>query len=524
MYRGRGRCRGREDLRGGATPRSGRHYTASVDDQSQFRRRNPEQERPWHVKNQRFVYVEKGKVGQCSAEPMSGGSKEVKCLNASDVVHEGNNPLSSAQHGSEDLHVDEDVRQDGQILPKVAGDSAVSCEFSNKIDISCQHNETSPINKNGGKGGPSPIKSPNTSASDAKSLSSEHLLSAQLCSEDSYMGEETTPAMQNLTKVTGNSALARDFSNKFSISNQKNETSPPYKYSCNSSPSPVRSLNTAASDGKPENSEISTVHAPFDICPQNTSAVKLKPSLLVTNRERRNEIKRKSDGQNGSILRPGMVLLRRYISLSDQVKIVKRCRELGLGTGGFYQPGYRDGAKLHLNMMCLGKNWDPETSKYGDVRPIDGVKPPVIPNEFYEFVENAIKDSHSLIGKELNIGNAEGVLPWMRPDICLVNFYSANGRLGLHQDRDESSESLRNCLPVVSFSIGDTADFLFGDQRDVDAAQKITLESGDILIFGGQSRHVFHGVAAIHSNSAPKALLEETNLRPGRLNLTFRQY
>ncbi|KAL5579620.1 hypothetical protein UlMin_012062 [Ulmus minor] len=514
MYRGRGRCRGREDLRGGATPRSGRHYTASVDDQSQFRRRNPEQERPSHVKNQRFVYVEKGKVGQSSAEPMSGGSKEVKCLNASDVVHEGNNPLSSAQHGSEDLHVDEDVRQDGQILLKVAGDSAVLCEFSNKIDISCQHNETSPINKNGGKGGPSPIKRPNTSASDAKSVSSEDL----------YMGEETTPAMQTLTNVAGNSASARDFSNKFSISNQKNETNLPYKYSCNSSPSPIRSPNTPASDGKPENSEISTVHAPFDICPQKTSAVKLKPSLLVTNRERRNEIKRIADGQNGSILRPGMVLLRSYISLSDQVKIVKRCRELGLGTGGFYQPGYRDGAKLHLNMMCLGKNWDPETSKYGDVRPIDGVKPPVIPNEFYEFVENAIKDSHSLIGKELNIGNAEGVLPWMRPNICLVNFYSANGRLGLHQDRDESSESLRNCLPVVSFSIGDTADFLFGDQRDVDAAQKITLESGDILIFGGQSRHVFHGVAAIHSNSAPKALLEETNLRPGRLNLTFRQY
>lgn len=92
------------------------------------------------------------------------------------------------------------------------------------------------------------------------------------------------------------------------------------------------------------------------------------------------------------------------------------------------------------------------------------------------------------------------------------------------QDRDESQESLDKELPVVSFSIGDSADFLYGDQRDEDKAEKVKLESGDVIIFGGKSRHVFHGVTAIHPNTAPKPLLEETNLRPGRLNLTFRQY
>lgn len=92
------------------------------------------------------------------------------------------------------------------------------------------------------------------------------------------------------------------------------------------------------------------------------------------------------------------------------------------------------------------------------------------------------------------------------------------------QDRDESRESLELGLPVVSFSIGDAGEFLYGDQRDIDEAQKVVLESGDVLIFGGKSRHVFHGVTAIHKNTAPKALLEATNLRPGRLNLTFRQY
>lgn len=92
------------------------------------------------------------------------------------------------------------------------------------------------------------------------------------------------------------------------------------------------------------------------------------------------------------------------------------------------------------------------------------------------------------------------------------------------QDKDESQESLREGLPVVSFSIGDSAEFLYGDERDVEKAKNVKLESGDVLIFGGTSRHIFHGVSAIHPDTAPKLLLEGTNLRPGRLNLTFRQY
>ena len=55
-------------------------------------------------------------------------------------------------------------------------------------------------------------------------------------------------------------------------------------------------------------------------------------------------------------------------------------------------------------------------------------------------------------------------------------------------------------------------------------ADKVVLESGDVLIFGGKSRHIFHGVTSVIPDSAPKTLIEETRLRPGRLNLTFRQY
>ncbi|GAU45660.1 hypothetical protein TSUD_293690 [Trifolium subterraneum] len=245
---------------------------------------------------------------------------------------------------------------------------------------------------------------------------------------------------------------------------------------------------------------------PFDICTpkQVGNLVKLKPPLFAKNREKRKEMKQESG--KGIELRPGMVHLKGYISLNDQIKIVKVCRELGLGEGGFYQPGYEGGTKLHLKMMCLGKNWDPQTSTYGNKRPYDGSVPPKIPDEFLTLVHSAINDSHSVTKP-----SESKPFPSISPDICI--------------DKDESEQTICAGLPVVSFSIGDTAEFLYGDENNVEMAKKILLESGDVLIFGGKSRKVFHGVAAIKKDTAPLRLYEETNLRkPGRLNLTFRQY
>jgi alkylated DNA repair dioxygenase AlkB len=91
------------------------------------------------------------------------------------------------------------------------------------------------------------------------------------------------------------------------------------------------------------------------------------------------------------------------------------------------------------------------------------------------------------------------------------------------QDKDESPESLRAGVPVVSFSIGDAADFAYGPSRDEDRCRVVRLESGDVLVFGGAARMVYHAVRAVHAGTAPPELVLRTNLRPGRLNLTFRQ-
>jgi DNA alkylation damage repair protein AlkB len=107
----------------------------------------------------------------------------------------------------------------------------------------------------------------------------------------------------------------------------------------------------------------------------------------------------------------------------------------------------------------------------------------------------------------------------MQPDLCILNYYPTDGRMGLHQDKDESPESIAAGLPVVSISLGDTARFLFGGTRRRDPVESLLLESGDAFVFGGDSRLRYHGVTRLFPGTAPPALGIE-----GRFNLTFRRY
>ncbi len=107
----------------------------------------------------------------------------------------------------------------------------------------------------------------------------------------------------------------------------------------------------------------------------------------------------------------------------------------------------------------------------------------------------------------------------LAPDLCILNYYDADGRMGLHQDKDESERSIAAGLPVVSISLGDTARFMFGGLRRKDPVESRLLESGDAFVFGGPARLRYHGVSRIVPATAPA----ELGLA-GRFNLTFRQY
>ena len=91
-------------------------------------------------------------------------------------------------------------------------------------------------------------------------------------------------------------------------------------------------------------------------------------------------------------------------------------------------------------------------------------------------------------------------------DLCIMNYYDADGRMGLHQDKDEHERSLAAGIPVVSVSIGDTARFLLGGVRRRDPVQTLPLESGDAFVFGGPARLRYHGVSRIIPGTAPPGL------------------
>ena len=106
----------------------------------------------------------------------------------------------------------------------------------------------------------------------------------------------------------------------------------------------------------------------------------------------------------------------------------------------------------------------------------------------------------------------------MTPDICIMNWYRPGSRMGLHQDKDESPESIARGAPVVSISLGDTAVFRIGGLKRKDPIESIHLASGDAFVFGGPARLLYHGVSKIIAGSGPDLGFE------GRLNLTFREF
>ncbi len=97
-------------------------------------------------------------------------------------------------------------------------------------------------------------------------------------------------------------------------------------------------------------------------------------------------------------------------------------------------------------------------------------------------------------------------------DACLVNRYEPGARLTLHQDRDERDME----APIVSVSLGLPATFLFGGMRRNDRPRRIRLEHGDVVVWGGATRLVHHGVEALADGLHPLT-------GRCRINLTFRK-
>jgi DNA alkylation damage repair protein AlkB len=203
-------------------------------------------------------------------------------------------------------------------------------------------------------------------------------------------------------------------------------------------------------------------------------------------------------------LGPGAFHLPRYLTIQRQAALAEQCRALVDGEVPAYVPVVRGGGKMHVRMLCLGRHWNPKTYQYEAARAdFDGLEAPALPEAF----------------RTLATEIAASVGMAIDPDLCILNYYGAEGRMGLHQDKDEGAASIAAGIPVVSVSLGDTARFLFGGLRRREPIETLQLESGDAFVFGGPARLRYHGVSRITPHTAPPELGIT-----GRFNLTLRQY
>lgn len=157
------------------------------------------------------------------------------------------------------------------------------------------------------------------------------------------------------------------------------------------------------------------------------------------------------------------------------------------------------GAMSAAMTNCGGAGWvsDGGGYRYSRTDPESGAPWPAMPPLFMELAAKAAE----LAG-----------FPGFEPDVCLINRYEPGARMGLHQDRDERDFT----QPIVSFSLGMPAVFLWGGARRRDPVERITLNSGDVVVWGGPERLFFHGIAPIAKGAHPLT-------GACRINLTLRK-
>jgi DNA alkylation damage repair protein AlkB len=202
-------------------------------------------------------------------------------------------------------------------------------------------------------------------------------------------------------------------------------------------------------------------------------------------------------------LEPGLFLFQHFLPADDQQRLWLHCRALADGPVPMYTPTVRGGRKMSVGMLCLGRHWNALTYEYEERRSdFDGLEVPPVPDDYRALATAAAE----LAGFSI------------RPDLCIINFYDSESRMGVHQDKDELRETIDAGIPIVSVSLGETARFVIGGLSRKEPMRPLMLHSGDVLVMGGPARLRYHGVTRIQSGTAPPGT------GPGRFNLTFRQY
>lgn len=187
-----------------------------------------------------------------------------------------------------------------------------------------------------------------------------------------------------------------------------------------------------------------------------------------------------------------------YLDAPAQRRLLGEVRKV-IGAAPLYRPSMpRTGKPFSVAMTnCGGLGWVSDKAggyRYQGTHPVTGEPWPAIPKSLLRLWSDVVPDAEP-------------------PEACLVNWYAAGTRMGLHVDRDEEDLS----APVVSVSLGDDAWFRIGGVSRREATTRVLLRSGDVVILGGAARLAYHGIDRILPGTSD--LIGE----PGRINLTLRR-
>lgn len=195
-------------------------------------------------------------------------------------------------------------------------------------------------------------------------------------------------------------------------------------------------------------------------------------------------------------LADGIVLLRRFTSADmlfaaiDEVSRAAPPRRM-------HTPGGKQMSVAVTNCGEYGWVTDRHGYRYSRTDPETGQPWPNMPETLSRLATDAALDAG---------------FPGFHPDVCLINRYEPGARLSLHQDRDEQDFD----QPIVSVSLGLSATFIIGGLTRSAPKRHIQLADGDVIVFGGESRLIYHGIK-------PLERAEHPLLGACRINLTFRK-
>ncbi|PBB81908.1 alkylated DNA repair dioxygenase [Mesorhizobium sp. WSM3879] len=187
-----------------------------------------------------------------------------------------------------------------------------------------------------------------------------------------------------------------------------------------------------------------------------------------------------------------------YLPRMEQEALVEEIRRV-VQAAPLYVPAMpRTGKEMSVRMTnCGALGWVTDRERgyrYQPMHPVTGEPWPPIPEALLKVWREVSAYPHP-------------------PEACLVNLYSSEAKMGLHQDRDEQDFA----APVVSVSLGDDCLFRVGHTTREGGTKSFRLKSGDVVVLGGEGRLCFHGVDRIYP--ATSALLRSG----GRINLTLRR-